>query len=229
MIGACLLFVLAVAPLPGGAELHAQLPNVLETAKVGEWVTYRFDDGAGREYYWRIAIVGEQTDALGRPAVWVELDVGTHHAMKAPIAQMKVLASRAQGMSPKGVTRMFSAFGLDRPREVDPSELPRVLGADGESKAAPRPGPEVTSHKGEPTRLITLGGTVTATPLEVRIRGTVLKRFWMSDAIPILHLAKIEFPAVQHSMEARDWGLDARPEMASPDPSAATIRMEGVK
>jgi len=229
MIGA-LLCVLAAAPLPGGPALQAHLPNVLETVKVGEWVTYRFDDGAGREYFWRVAVVGEETDKHGRPAVWVELDVGNHHAMKAPIAQMKVLAARSQGLSPRGVTRMFSAFGLDRPREVDPGELPKILGGgEGEKKPVPKAGPEVTTHKGETTRLMTAGGTVSATPHEVRVRGTVLKRFWVSEAIPILHLAKIEFPAVQHSMEARDWGLDAKPEMASPDPAASTIRMEGGK
>jgi hypothetical protein len=227
---ALVITLLAAAPLPGGSALHAHLPNVLETVKVGEWVTYRFDPGDGREYYWRIAVVGEEVDKLGRPAVWVELDVGNHHAMKAPIAQMKVLASRAQGLSPQGVTRMFSAFGIDRPREVEPGELPKLLAGEGEKKGlTPKPGPEVTTKKGAPTRLMTPGGTVSASPHEVRLGGTLLKRFWVCDAIPILHLAKIEFPAVQHSMEARDWGLDARPEMVSPDPSAATIRMEGPK
>ncbi|MBL8956502.1 MAG: hypothetical protein JNK82_37350 [Myxococcaceae bacterium] len=234
MTAALVTLLLAVAPapagLPGGSALHAHLPNVLETVKVGEWVTYRFDPGDGREYFWRIAIVGEELDRLGRPAVWVELDVGNHHAMKAPIAQMKVLASRAQGLSAQGVTRMFSAFGIDRPREVEPSELPKVLLGEAEKKAAEVKRPrEVTTRRGEPTRLMTAGGTVSAAPHEVRLGGTLLKRYWVSEAIPILHLAKIEFPAVQHAMEARDWGLDAKAEMATPDPAAATIRMEGAK
>jgi hypothetical protein len=79
--------------------------------------------------------------------------------------------------------------------------------------------------RGAPSRLVTLGGTVTATPIEIRYRATVVKRLWLSDQIPLLHLAKIELPAIGHAMEARDWGLDAKPQMASADP-AAKIRME---
>lgn len=222
------LLLLAAAPLPGGQVLGEHLPNVLSDAKVGEWVTYRFDDGAGREYFWRIAVVGEDTDVKGRPAVWVELDIGTHHAMKAPIAQMKVLASRAHGMSAQGVTRMYAAFGVERAREVEPAELPKMMGREP-AKAAAAPGPDVKVTKGAPTRLLTLGGTVTATPVEVKLRDTVLKRFWLSDAVPILRLAKIELPAIQHAMEVRDWGLDAKPQIVPPEPGAATIRMEGAK
>lgn len=223
------LFALAAAPLPGGALLGEHLPNVLENVKVGEWVTYRFDDGAGREYFWRIAVVGEQLDAKGRPAVWLELDVGHHPAMKAPIAQLKVLASRAQGLSAQGVSRMYAAFGLERAREVEPAELPRALGGDkpAAQAAAPLPGSEVRVKKGAPTRLLTPGGTVTATPVEVRLRDTALKRYWLCDAVPILHVAKIELPPIQHAMEARDWGLDAKPQMVPPEPGASTIRMEG--
>ena len=42
-------------------------------------------------------------------------------------------------------------------------------------------------------------------------------------------MTKIVFPAVQASLEARDWGLDAKPQMVPPEAGAATIRMEGVK
>lgn len=229
MIAAALV-VLSAAPLPGGPLLDAHLPNVLSAAKVGEWVTYQFDAGDGRVYFWRIAVVGEQLDKQGRPALWVELDVGTHAAMKAPITSMKVLAARAHGMSSEGVTRLIVAWGLERPREVEPSDLPKLLGREPKSgeSAAGRPPIEPQLKKGEPSRLITLGGTVTATPIEVRLQQTIFKRYWLCDQIPILHLAKMELPAVQHSMEARDWGLDAKPQLFV-EPGAATIRMEGVK
>lgn len=231
MIAAALLAgSLAAAPLPGGAMIDENLPNALTSAKVGEWVTYRFDGGDGRVYFWRIAVVGEQTDAKGRPALWVELDVGEHPAMKAPLAQMKVLAARSSGLSADGVTRLLASFGADRPREVEPTQLPQFLGREkpaAPAKSEKSPVVAVTTRRGAPTRLLTLGGTVTASPVEVRVRDTVMKRFWLCDQIPILKLAKVEFPAVAHSMEARDWGLDAKSEMAPPEPGAATIRMEG--
>ncbi|MBK7858361.1 MAG: hypothetical protein IPJ65_07005 [Archangiaceae bacterium] len=233
-MSALLSLLLTAAPLPGGALLHEHLPGALATARVGEWVTYRFDGGGDRVYFWRIAVVGEQVDSRGRPAVWVELDVGTHPAMKSPITSMKVLAARATGMSAEGVTRLMVAYGVERPRELEPSELPAMLGrTEKAERAAPPKGspplPQVQVKRGAPSRLLTLGGTVTATPVEVRLQQTIFKRYWLCDQIPILHLAKMELPAVEHSMEARDWGLDASPQMPAPDPAAATIRMEGAK
>jgi hypothetical protein len=228
------LVALAGVPLPGGTLIHEHLPNVLQAARVGEWVTYRFADGAseGRVYFWRVAVVGEQLDARGRPAVWVELDVGTHHAMKAPLSSMKVLAARATGMTAEGITRLIVAYGVERPREVEPSDLATLLGRGDRPALEPASGralPQIVVKRGEPSRLVTLGGTVTARALEVRLQQTVFKRYWLSEQIPILHLAKLELPAVQHSMEVRDWGLDATPQMPPPDPAAATIRMEGVR
>jgi hypothetical protein len=233
VIAHALALVLAGVPLPGGSLIQEHLPNVLSTAKVGEWVTYRFEDGGaeGRVYFWRIAVVGEQVDVKGRPAVWVELDVATHHAMKAPLSSMKVLAARATGMTRDGISRLIVAYGIERPREVEAADLPKLLG-EAPPKSEPEPGramPQVSFKRGEPSRLVTLGGTVTATPIEVRLQQTIFKRYWLCDQIPILHLAKLELPAIGHSMEARDWGLDAKPELAAPDPAAATIRMEGAK
>jgi hypothetical protein len=131
---------------------------------------------------------------------------------------------------------MFAAFGTERPREVEPGELPAMLAQKPRPPGAPAapPAPKlepgtVQVKQGEPTRLITLGGTITASPVEVRVKSTLVKRIWLSDAIPILKLAKIEFPAIEHAMEVRDWGLDAKPQMVSPEPGAATIRMEGAK
>jgi hypothetical protein len=215
--------VLAAAPLPGSA-LIAERTTVTE-ARVGEWVTYRLD-GSGRSQYWRIAAVGEETDSKGRPAVWLELDFGEHPRFKAPMAQLKLLVARGHGLNADGLSRAFVAFGADRPREVDPADLPRFLAADGVA-APPRPNAEISVKHGDATRLVTLGGTVTASPVEIRFRSTVVKRFWLCDQVPLLKVAKFELPAIGYAMEANDWGLDARPQMAPADPAASKIRMEG--
>jgi hypothetical protein len=67
---------------------------------------------------------------------------------------------------------------------------------------------------------------VTAEPLEVRHRQLVLKRYWVSRELPILHLAKIEFPPIRYSLEVRDYGLDARPRLVPPTPSDKKITLE---
>jgi hypothetical protein len=74
--------------------------------------------------------------------------------------------------------------------------------------------------------LLTLGGTVTARPWEVRFGATLVQRLWLCDQIPLLGLAKLELPAIGYALEARGWGLDAKPQMAPIDTTAATIRME---
>jgi hypothetical protein len=213
---------LAAAPLPG-SSLIAERMSVTD-AKVGEWVVYRLE-GSGRSQFWRVAAVGEEKDVRGRPAVWLELDFGEHPAMKAPMAQMKVLVARGSGLTADGVTRAFVAFGADRPREVEPEDLPRFLTRD-KTAAGPPASPDVSVKRGDATRLVTLGGTVTASPVEVRVRSTLIKRFWLCDQVPLLKVAKMELPAIGYSLEVRDWGLDARPQMAPPDPDAARIRME---
>jgi hypothetical protein len=214
--------LLAASPLPGSAMIAERMS--VTDAKVGEWVTYRLE-GSGRSQFWRVAAVAEEKDVRGRPAVWLELDFGEHPAMKSPMAQMKVLAARGSGLTTDGVTRAFVAFGADRPREVEPQDLPRFLSTD--KSAGPSVGSsEVFVKKGEPTRLVTLGGTLTATPVEVRFRSTLIKRFWLCDQVPLLKVAKMELPAIGYALEVRDWGLDARPQMAPPDPDASKIRME---
>src|SRR3954453_2351751 len=98
---------------------------------------------------------------------------------------MKMLASRAQGPSREGVTRMFVAFGLERPREVEPSDLPKTMGADPAPPQGALPADlKAKVTKGAPSRLLTLGGTVTATPVEMRVRDTLFKRIWLCEAIP---------------------------------------------
>ena len=73
---------------------------------------------------------------------------------------------------------------------------------------------------------MTLAGTVTATPVEVRLRSSMVKRIWVSAQVPLIHIAKMEIPALAHTIEVRDFGIDARPQMLLPVPGTAKIKLE---
>lgn len=218
---------------PEGRLLFETAPQRLD-ARVGEWVTYQLDGGP-QQGFLRLAVVGEQKDALGRDAVWMELELGKHWELKAPLAQFLLLVARDLGLRRESVTRLFVAQGITKPQEVDQASLPAFLGpaspADPPSPPPPTSstlpaGPQSTVLRGKPTRLMTLAGTVLAEPLEVRHRQLVLKRYWMSRDVPLLHLAKIEFPAIKYSMEARDYGVDAKPRMVLPSPRDPKLVIE---
>jgi hypothetical protein len=73
---------------------------------------------------------------------------------------------------------------------------------------------------------MTPAGTVTAVPVEVLYRSTVVKRTWLSREIPILNLAKIEIPRIAHAMEVHEYGVNAKPRMLLPDPKTPLVKME---
>jgi hypothetical protein len=184
--------LLAVAPV-----LPPELP-LPSHAKVGEWVTYRLE---GR--YWRIAAVAHDAEGL-----WLELEFGDHPALKAPMAAFKLLVSGDR------VSRAILALGADAPREIPPADLQRFFPRDP-PRGPPPVDPSIAVKTGRLQPLLTSHGTVTARPVEVRLRTTVIKRLWLCDAIPLLGLAKLELPALGYAMEAYDWGSDAQPRVAS--------------
>lgn len=73
---------------------------------------------------------------------------------------------------------------------------------------------------------MTPAGTVTAVPVEVMYRSTVIKRTWVSREIPILQLAKIEIPRISHALEVAEYGVNAKPRMLLPDPKTPLVKME---
>jgi hypothetical protein len=219
-----------------GRMLFEAAPERLD-ARVGEWVTYQMDPGGqGTQGFMRMAIVGEEKDAQGRDSVWVELEFGDHSEMKAPLAQMLMLVAREKGLRKDGVSRLFITQGFEKLQEVDANAMPFFLGTP-EKKDAPRPAPLPATaqlpagqnsvvKRGKPSRLMTLAGTVTAEPMEVTYRNLVLKRYWISRDVPFMRLAKIEFPPIKYSMEARDFGVDAKPRIVRPAPDDKKIAME---
>jgi len=216
-----------------GRMLFEAAPERLD-ARVGEWVTYQMDGGPQRGFM-RLAVVAEQKDAQARDAVWVELEFGHHAELKAPLARFLMLVARDTGLRAEGISRLFVTQGVEKPQEVDRDALPFFLGEPGKDSSRPiLPQPTArmpagwgsTVNRGKPARLMTLAGTVTAEPLEVHHRQLVLKRYWVSREIPILRLAKIEFPPIRYTMEVRDYGVDAKPRMVPPAPGDKKISME---
>ncbi|MBX7098615.1 MAG: hypothetical protein K1X89_12985 [Myxococcaceae bacterium] len=236
-----LALLLAAAPMsvagppapftsPLGQALGSHFEGTGDT-KVGDWVTFKLSSGGEREAYWRMAVVGEETDAKGRDAWWMEIEFGQHHEFKAPLAQVRVLSVKGQPLTAANVTRAYAAVGLDPVRELDARAIEGLFTAP--PSAPPPANPEAAARdmgvrtvKGAETRLLTLAGTVSAVPVEVRIKSTVLKRFWVSRSVPVLHLAKIEIPAIGHSMEVRDFGTGAKGRMVLPPPGTPTLGVE---
>lgn len=217
-----------------GRMLFEASPERLD-ARVGEWVTYQLDGGSPQQGFMRLAVVAEQKDARGRDAVWMEMEFGQHPALKAPLGQFLMLVSRDTGLRQQGVSRLFITQGYEKLQEVDQEALPFFLGKARKESSHPAPpapaaqlpaGQGTTVNRGKPSRIMTLAGTVEAEPMEVRHRQLVLKRYWVSREIPILRLAKIEFPAIRYTLEVRDYGVDARPRMVLPAPGDKKISLE---
>jgi hypothetical protein len=230
------LLLLVAAPVSAampGKTLLDHLSKGLRTTQVGDYVTYKLDGGGARVHYWRLAVVGEEKDKLGRDALWLEMEMGTHPAMRAPLSQIRMLIARGQGggaaFDPAGVTRLVVAMGFDKPQEYSQEALDWAL----TKRPPPRPAsppqrlpePPVV-RSGKETRLMTPAGTVTAVPIEVMYRSTVIKRTWMSREIPILQLAKVEIPRIAHALEVFEYGVNARPRMLLPDPKTPTVKLE---
>jgi hypothetical protein len=215
-----------------GKELMDHLAKGLRTTQVGDWVTYKLDGGGARVHYWRLAVVGEEKDKLGRDALWLEMEWGTHPAMKAPLAQIRMLMARGDGVAfdPNSVTRLIAAVGFDRPQEYSQEALDWML-TKHDSPEAPAasaqrlPAPPVV-RSGKETRLMTPAGTVSAVPIEVMYRSTVIKRTWLSREVPILQLAKIEIPSISHVLEVAEYGVNAKSRMLLPDPKTPRVKLE---
>lgn len=228
--------LLAAAPAPAslpGQTLRDHLAKGLRTTQVGDWVTYKLDGGGARVHYWRLAVVGEEKDKLGRDALWLEMDMGTHPAMRAPLSQIRMLIARGNGVAFDGnaITRLIVALGFDKPQEYSQEALDWALTKHPSTETPPaaptqRLGEAPVVRSGQETRLMTPAGTVTAVPVEVMYRSTVVKRTWVSREIPILQLAKLEIPRISHAMEVVEYGVNAKGRMLLPDPKTPQVKLE---
>ena len=54
----------------------------------------------------------------------------------------------------------------------------------------------------------------------------MVKRVWVSQQVPLLHVAKMEIPGIGHTIEVRDFGINAQPQLVMPRPGTAKIKLE---
>ena len=107
-------------------------------------------------------------------------------------SQIRMLIARGRwgGLRCDGVTRLIVAIGFDKPQEYSQEALDWALTKHPSSRAPAAPlrlsrlGEPPVVRTGKETRLMTPAGTVSAVPVEVMYRSTVVKRTWMSREIP---------------------------------------------
>lgn len=224
------LLILIAAPTLAAEPLLDPASNlVLERAKegiglasVGAWATYRVSDETGfRVSFVRWAVVGEELDAHGRPARWVELELGPHEALRAPLAQLRFLMAERAGDKP-AISRLFIGMGPEKVREVAPDAMPGFQRQPTRRSPAVKRS-EFSVRQGKAEQLVTKAGTLEATPTIITYKQTVLQRIWLSAQVPFLGLARIEVPATGQQLEVHDFGLDAKPRIVLPHPSEQRI------
>ncbi len=195
-------------------------------ARPGDWISYRTDAGNGRVSFWRFSVVGAEKDARGRDSLWIEIELGQHGDLRAPLAQIRMLVARQTGLTPEGVTRVYVALGVDRPQEISLEQLRTLLPSLPENDRGRVPGDAdgAMVRPGSESRLMTHAGTLPAIPIETYRQGSLVQRIWMSHRLPLLHLAKLEMPGIGHAMEVTGFGDGARPRMTLPPDSESKVR-----
>lgn len=223
---------MAYVPRDGLELLRESMQRADNQVKVGQWVTYRFSAPDRKPKFWRFAAVAEEKDKLGRDAVWYEMEAGEHSEFRAPLLQMKMLLAKESGFSKAGMTRLIVQVGASKPQEVSDDMIAQVISPENEPSRdnptvpIPKDPSLLPKTKALPrTSLMTLAGTVSATPVEISVRNTPIKRMWVSEQIPLLHLAKLELPGLDYSVEVRDYGINAKPRMLKPPPELPKIKV----
>jgi hypothetical protein len=158
--------------------------------------------------------------------------------------QMRMLVAReGDEIRYDAISRLFIGGPFDRPQEYSQEALEHVLKEQKEeqeriqqSRTVPAKAPNAKAppgadvkpviRSGKETRLMTLAGTVTAVPVEVLFKNTVIKRMWISREVPLMNLVKMEIPGIAHTMEVAEYGIDAKPRMVMPPPDAPKVRLE---
>ena len=238
VLAGCLLAGPAFARGPQVDSPRALIQHMakgLPEVKVGQWVTYRvYGAHELRTAFIRVGVAGEERDHLGRDAYWLDVEMAQHHKMRAPLMQARLLVAKNPKDGEEAITRAYFAWGAERVREMTPEALAGVVEpkdparhasvAEPQDRAMDPSRSRITTGKEQ--RLLTLAGTVTAVPVEMRYGQVVLKRVWVSREVPILNLAKLEMPAIDHAIEVREYGANFVSEMILPAPGQPKLGVE---
>jgi hypothetical protein len=191
----------------------AQSPaDGLRDARVGQWVSFRVDGGGGRVGHLRVAVVGDDADARGRAAVWVEAELGL--SPDAPLMRLRFLAARRAAWSDGRVSRLWMAVGDEPPREVPPDALARGLWPVHLSDAV--------SGANQTRVLATPAGPIPARCVRAAGGGEAC----FSRRIPVLPVARLSLPSAGQFLEVEGFGTAAKARMVPPGDHAPTIRFE---
>lgn len=242
--------LIAVALLLGASSAVAKGPQVDSTrallahmakgvpqTRVGDWITYRiYGASPHRTAFIRVGIAKGEKDRFGRDAQWIDVELGEHHKMKAPLMQVRLLVAPGASGDKPAITRGYFAHGTERVQELSPEALGWILTPeerDPQEVPTPKERAAFDPSKsrittGKEQRLMTLAGTVTAVPVEVRYGSTVIKRIWVSRELPIMQLAKLEMPVVDHALEVREFGTGYVSEMILPAANQPKIGVEQI-
>lgn len=171
----------------------------LERAGLGDWGVFELDGGGNRRSYLRIAAVGAEPDALGRDALWLELEIALEPTFASPIARMALLAARSAGLGPGGVSRLLWAVGAAAPEEVPPEHLERLLPIrlEVQSSSVAPPGTKVVRAR---LPWSGAGRQFLAQCAETRRGGVLLHRICAAVDAPLLGLLELAVPSVGQSV-----------------------------
>ena len=211
MISLMAALLCTAAPEGAAQVLLAPLQTGTASARAGQWVTYQVTTASGLTVFLRLAAV---KDEPAEHAIWVEVEAGLTAGMESPLLQLALLCERDGDRLTGRVRRAFAAVAHEPAAPLPPALLAK---ARMEAPSDDRPPPaDFRFRLGAPQDLATRAGRLTARPWELVYKGQVVKRMWMSDAVPLLHLARIEVPAVGQRIDLHDAGEGAEPRVKLP-------------
>ncbi|MFN0064001.1 MAG: hypothetical protein ACKVPX_15950 [Myxococcaceae bacterium] len=193
--------VVAEAPLAG-------VPPV----RVGDWVTFRAQTDSG-DHFFQLSVVGVvAADAATGSAATLEIafHAGVEPQMRSPLVSLRLrwpLAADGRLDSEAIAVAAASVFGgafAPFPRPFRPDSA-RLVGSVHRGR-----GHVVRREEGVAVK--TGRGWVRSVEVDLVYNSRVVQRMWMSDAVPLLSLAKLEVPALGYAVTVVDFGRDATPK-----------------
>jgi len=195
---------------------------------VGRWMVYRLQAGPTRTHFLRLALVRPTTPGVTPGLLWLEMEIGTHPELIAPLARLRAVvdvgAGRASHPQVEGLGQLLSSVGLDAVAEL-PVDWGGVRdywrNTDSQSD-----GGGALPVRGRRARIRTHAGELDAIPITWSLHSKATKRLWISDQLPLWGVARWEVQGLKRSMEIWSYGegaVTAFPESAVREPVANEV------